>query len=83
MLLSPQSVHLISGQALPPLLNQIILMANGEDTESFIRTVKSPSFLFQVVKNNYTINQNIFIRLSYAGERRIDSGGTSLENPEQ
>lgn len=52
----PQGTHPVTGQALPPLLNNPGRLATGEDTAALSNTIASTAFAFQVINNNYNIS---------------------------
>ena len=54
----PQGTHHLTGQALPPLLNNPCRLARGEDTAVLSITISSSSLAFQVINNNYNITNN-------------------------
>ena len=54
----PQGTHPLTGQALPPLLNNPGRLARGEDTAALSNTISSSSFAVQVINNNYNITNN-------------------------
>ena len=49
----PQGTHPLTGQVLPPLLNNPGRLARGEDTAALSNTISSSSFAFQAINNNY------------------------------